>query len=285
MGSMTETIREMALGAGFARARFLAAYEPPPAVPENYRPGAPALLVAALPYGGGGAAPPDAPGAIAPFAQRNYYREGTARLQGLAKALRARYGGRKADFRVLCNSPVPEKPLAVACGLGALGRNGLVITPESGSLFIIAALTLPFPLTGDRPETGPFGYCGACGAPPCVTACPTGAVRGDGTIDTRRCIQWYASGNGLDVPEPVLRRWGNRLYGCTDCQDRCVHNRKPVRGIATERGALPPSIDPSRLLAMTDEELVRMFKGSAMGLSWLGPHGIRRNARRIRPPL
>ncbi|MDR2518996.1 MAG: hypothetical protein LBD13_06245 [Spirochaetaceae bacterium] len=272
----------MALDAGFARARFLSGYEPPGSVPENYRPGAAALLVAALPYGSGGAAPPDAPGAVAPFAQRNYYREGVLRLQALAKTLRARYGGMKSDFRILCNSPVPEKPLAAACGLGALGRNGLIITPEAGSLCIIAALTLPFPLAGDSPETGPLGYCASCGhPPPCAAACPTGAARGDGTIDTKRCIQWYASGNGLDVPEAVLRHWGNRLYGCTDCQDRCVRNQKAVKAVATGRGSLPSCIDPRRILAMTDRELACMFKGTALGMAWLGPQNIRRNARCI----
>jgi hypothetical protein len=28
-----------------------------------------------------------------------------------------------------------------------------------------------------------------------------------------------------------------------------------------------------------DEELKTMFKGTALGLSWLGPEGIRRNAQ------
>jgi epoxyqueuosine reductase len=268
----------MVLDAGFVRARFIAGA----ACSAFRRLDARSILVAALPYGNRHEPAPDTPGTIAPFARRNYYREGVARLRRIGKTLRAGYGGRKSDFRILCNSQVPEKPLAIAGGLGALGRNGLVITPEAGSLFVIAAMTLPFDLDGDPPETAPFTSCAACSPPRCVAACPTGAVRGDGTIDIHRCIQWYASGNGSEVPEPVLRRWGNRLYGCTDCQDCCIHNRRPVTGVSTERGALPPFIDPRTILAMTDADIVRLFKGTCMGLSWLGPRNIRRNARSLR---
>ncbi|MDR3337233.1 MAG: hypothetical protein LBT16_08530, partial [Treponema sp.] len=162
-----EALRKEALQAGFVRVRFLAPFEPVGAAPfepagasAHYRQGAPALLVAALPYGNqlpslpAEGAPPALAGAlsIAPFAQRNYYREAVKRLQKLAVRFREQYGrenpsyGLKRNYRIFCNSPVPEKPLGLASGLGVLGRNGLLITPEAGSLVIIAALTLPFPL-------------------------------------------------------------------------------------------------------------------------------------------
>jgi epoxyqueuosine reductase len=218
-------------------------------------------------------------GIIAPFARRNYYREAVTRLQGL----RARLGGKKADYRILCNSPVPEKPLALASGLGALGRNGLIITPGAGSLVIIAAMTLPFALAGDGPEAGegPFPRCAGCDRerPPCMAACPTGAVRGDGSLDLKRCIQWYASGKEAAVPVTVAEKWGRRLYGCTACQDACVHNRRPIQGAETALGPLPAALDLRDLLAQSDPELKARFKGTTLGLSWLGPGAIRRNAR------
>jgi epoxyqueuosine reductase len=297
-----ETIRRMALSAGFVRPRVLAPFEPgaaahrgfdSPVLPEGYRGGAPALLVAALPYGNQGeAAPGEAggPGAagmgiIAPFARRNYYREAVDRLRGLGGEMRRRLGGKKSDYRVLCNSPVPEKTLALAAGLGSLGRNGLVITGEAGSLFIIAAMTLPLALDGDGPEAGfsrgSFPRCAGCDRtlPPCAAACPTGAVRGDGTLDLTRCIQWYASGKEEEVPWEVRQKWGRRLYGCSCCQDACVYNRRPIRGVETLRGPLPAAVDLRELLAQTDEEIAARFKGTALGLSWLGARGIRRNAR------
>jgi epoxyqueuosine reductase len=230
-------------------------------------------------------------GRIAPFARRNYYREAVVRLQGLARDLRARWGGSPGDYRILCNSPAPEKPLALAAGLGVLGRNGLVITGEAGSLFILAAMTLPFVLAGDDPgddsgggealPPGSFPRCAGCDRdmPPCVAACPTGAVRGDGNLDLRRCIQWYASGKEAAVPPGVAEKWGPRLYGCTCCQDACVYNRRPIRGVETNRGALPAALDLRELLAQSDGEIKARFRGTALGLSWLGPEGIRRNAR------
>jgi hypothetical protein len=38
-------------------------------------------------------------------------------------------------------------------------------------------------------------------------------------------------------------------------------------------------MDCRELMAASDEELNARFKGTALGLSWLGPEGIRRNAR------
>jgi epoxyqueuosine reductase len=112
-----------------------------------------------------------------------------------------------------------------------------------------------------------------------MAACPTGAVRGDGSLDLKRCIQWYASGKEAAVPPAVAEKWGRRFYGCTCCQDACVHNRRPIRGVETVRGFLPAALNLEELLARSDEEIRARFKGTAMGLSWLGPGAIRRNAR------
>jgi epoxyqueuosine reductase len=192
---------------------------------------------------------------------------------------RSRYGGVKADYQILCNSPVPEKPLAAAAGTGSLGRNGLIITRDAGSLVIIAAMTLPFVLPGDS-ASAPFDLCVDCGNnPPCISACPTGALPGDGTLNRQRCIQWYASGHETTVPDDVSRHWGNRLYGCTDCQDACVHNRRPITGVETTEGMLPDYFDAQELLAMDDGTLQARFKGSVLGGKWLGPAALRRNIR------
>jgi epoxyqueuosine reductase len=292
MQILKETIRRMILDAGFVRVRFLAPFEPEQffksgrsgaAIPENYRQGSPALALAALPYGNGQAKAGENGGGkafIAPFAQRNYYREAVKRLQKTALKLRSHYGGEKSDYRILCNSPIPEKPLAIACGLGSLGRNSLVITREAGSLVILAALTLPFSVETDMPET--FSPCSRCssGTPPCALACPTGALR-NGVLDRERCIQWYASGNGNKAPDEAAQKWGNRLYGCTACQDACIENRRPIPGIQTDEGPLPESFEIEELLALSDDELKARFKGTAMGLTWLGPAAIRRNVRMI----
>jgi epoxyqueuosine reductase len=275
---MKEQIRRMALDAGFSRARFLA----------SFLPDARSLLTLALPYGNqmdqAETIPDEGLARIAPFARRNYYREAVKRLQRLSVDIRTNLASeyRKSDFRILCNSRVPEKPLARASGLGVIGRNSLIITPEAGSLVIIAAMTLPFVIPADPPlSSKPFPLCDGCGDPPCVRACPTAALNIDGTIDRRRCIQWYASGNGEAVPPDVAQLWGNRLYGCTECQDVCIHNQRPIPPCECAEGALPAYMDPVELLALGDEELRSRFRGTCLGLSWLGPAAIRRNARLV----
>jgi epoxyqueuosine reductase len=221
---------------------------------------------------------------IAPFARRNYYKEAVVRLKKIAGKLREGAGsGCRSDFRVFCNSRYDEKKLAAAYGLGALGRNGLVLTAEAGSLFVIAGLTLPFGVECAAAPLPDFYFCRGCGADgadgaPCVRACPTGALDGSGRLVREKCIQWYASGHGAEVPPEVLRVWGRRLYGCVLCQEACVRNRRLLCAATTSYGPLPRFVDAAALLSKTDDELRTMFKGTAMGLSWLGPAALRRNA-------
>ena len=220
-------------------------------------------------------------GWIAPFARRNYYQEAVHRLKKISLKLRELYGAEKSSFRIFCNSRIPEKPLAEQSGLGCMGRNSLIITEEAGSLVILAAMTLPFELESDTAECNRFDFCRSCDQdnPPCKTACPTGAVNGDGSINTRKCIQWYASGNGgTQIPDAVILKWGKRLYGCSDCHDACPHNQRPIKGTETDKGILPSYIDAKKILVMSDDEIKVFFKHTAMGLSWPGPKIIRRNA-------
>ncbi len=296
--SILNLIKDLAREHGFSGARLLAPYGVEPRSQEiarRYPVRAPSLLVVALPFGSGPkdsakvqghyALPPargDEGLSIAPFAQRNYYAEAVARLQDLAKKLRGLCGGPRSSYRVLCNSPIPEKPLAAACGLGSVGRNSLLITREAGSLVILAALSLPLELEGDSPlEGGPWSLCGSCRA--CVEACPTGALDGEGRLDTELCIQAWAS-RPEEPPEEVAARWGHRLYGCTICSDACPHNRRALaegraEAASTARGPLPGLVDPEGLLALNDQEIQDRVRGTALGMDWLGPRTLKKNAR------
>ncbi|MDR2792729.1 MAG: 4Fe-4S binding protein [Treponema sp.] len=300
--TLKENICNMTLNAGFSRVRILARFVFPEnstgALKVRYGSGSPSLLVAALPYGNERNVGSKYAAAeekeekhedieekyrayIAPFAQRNYYKEAVKRLQKLSQTFRRLFGGTnfgcRSGYRIFCNSPIPEKPLALACGLGGAGRNSLVITPEAGSLVIIAAMTLPFPLESDpRYEPRALRLCGTCGS--CMEACPTHAIRQEGGIDRNKCIQWYASGNEAAVPQSIIEKWGQRLYGCTVCQDVCPHNKKPIKGTETGEGILPAYVDARKIIAMTDEEIRSFFKGTVMGFSWLKPEHIRRSA-------
>jgi epoxyqueuosine reductase QueG len=85
-----------------------------------------------------------------------------------------------------------------------------------------------------------------------------------------------------EIPPFVLEHWNNTLYGCTICQDLCPHNRRAIpenEFLVTDEGALPSYLDAEKLAAAADADIQRFFHGTAMGMSWLGPATIRRNAQ------
>ncbi|MDR1231245.1 MAG: hypothetical protein LBK61_07575 [Spirochaetaceae bacterium] len=235
---------------------------------------------------------PEIPAKIAPFARRNYYRAAVQKLRNIARNLRGEYGGKKADYRIYCNSSATdEKKIAFESGMAEIGRNSLLLTKEYGSLFITGILALPFTCDteGRANPAGrdPFALCKGCGHnPPCKAACPTGAITGEYRIQKERCIQWYLSGHGNGqengygdaIPDRVKTHWGNRLYGCTLCQDACVYHQKTVGGVDCAIGILPAVMDARRIANASGAEVKDMFHGTALGLSWLCPDGLKRNA-------
>lgn len=309
---LAQEICTHALNAGFCEAKILS-----PFVADHYLTAetdktncnsAPSILVCTLPYGNsrnpnqegaqngtrlhdtaknafGISGKTGFTGRIAAFARKNYYAEAVSRLKTLSKELRSNFGGEKADFRIYCNSRINEKLLARDSGVGRTGRNGLLITETAGSLVIIAAMTLPFscpdsalPKQGISMKEDDFTVCACCKEPACVKACPGSALNGDASMDRTRCIQWYASGNEEHIPEDIKKIWGKRLYGCTICQDVCPHNKRKLASVNCTKGVLPEEMDLETLITMSDEEMKTLFKGTAMGMSWLGPAAIRRNA-------
>lgn len=213
---------------------------------------------------------------IAPFARANYYREAVTRLQSLWSRIRRETGHAKGEGRIFCNSRYPEKQMAWLCGLGLLGKNSLILTPEYGSLGIIAGIFLPFALEGDGPiEGAPYESCRSCRA--CGTACPGEAIRPAGGIDKKLCYQFLSTEHRV-LPVPVMERWGNILYGCQICQEVCPENGQAPEGHGVGRGRLGEGLDPLEILEWGDEELKARLKGSVLGARWIGASVLKRNA-------
>lgn len=220
---------------------------------------------------------------IAPFARRNYYKEAVKRLKRIAVKIREKTGLTRQDIRIFCNSRVDEKPLAVACGLGFYGKNSLVISPGLGSQFIIAVMFMPLKISGSRNSEAKqppakqltASGCGDCQA--CISACPVGAIIKPGVIDQKRCLQYLAA-RPDNFTLPIKKAWSYRLYGCRSCQEVCPFNRDLSMETETELGALGPSIAISTILSCRPEQVRQMFKGTQMGLSWVDPVALIRNA-------
>jgi ferredoxin len=106
----------------------------------------------------------------------------------------------------------------VEAGLGQLGLNGQLLTPEAGSRCRLGILTIDAPVPYDRPvDYGMHKICDECRA--CVRRCPVGAIpakranhRGvtKAKIKTERCFPLVAREHGCAVCMKVcpIQRYG-----------------------------------------------------------------------------
>ncbi len=98
-------------------------------------------------------------------------------------------------------------PHAVAAGLGVLGKNGLIITPEFGprQRWSIITTDADLPTRPKKDLSEMVAYCEKCGA--CVRGCKGGSVYehpikksyGNTTIDRKKCIQSIIKNNYCSV--------------------------------------------------------------------------------------
>lgn len=148
--------------------------------------------------------------------------------------------------------PILEKRWAVEAGLGWQGRNSLLIHPRLGSQCLIGTIVTPLALDAYDP---PFteNRCGTCRR--CVESCPTGAIRGEGTIDCRRCLSCQTIENRGPIPEKLLPVLGDRLFGCDTCQQVCPWNEH------APAAAHPLFQEDESIFPITREEWLAMGSG------------------------
>lgn len=251
--------------------------------PESFFPSGRSVVVAARSYRALDEeavfdADPGPRGRIARYTRANGY-------DALAKALKRFLGDWRARgdgpsrWRISVNGPVlREKGMAVACGLGGLGRHGVVLLPRHGPHVLLAVAVTDRALP---PGSDAFSMdaspspCTGCGA--CVAACPTGALDG-GRLNRALCIQALCTKPG-PLPPAVERVWGDRLYGCSSCQDACpVGRQAPLLRPLPERGRLGASLPLALFLEGSDEEIRSRLRGNQMGARWVPVEALRRNA-------
>ena len=174
------------------------------------------------------------------------------------------------------SAPVLERSWAQRSGLGWIGRNGNLITKQSGSFFFIATLIVDVELNYDDPFAKDF--CGSCNR--CVESCPTSAILPDKTINGSQCISYFTIELKDEIiPEEMKGRFQNWMFGCDTCQDVCPWNRfsKPHSQPAFE--PLPEILNftSKEWEELSEEAFRKIFKHSP--LSRAKHKGIRRNAR------
>ncbi len=195
--------------------------------------------------------PADHPAKVASYAcMTDYHTTIREMLHRLCKRLREESPTLRG--RVFVDSaPLFEKRYAVEAGLGWIGRQSLLVTPQFGTFVLLGEAVLCEECNAyDEPLQG--AGCGECRR--CVEACPNGAIR-DQHIDTRRCISRMTiereenphkeGGSECNPDSYGLHGW---VFGCDECQSCCPYNRRAPHAT---HPAVAPLFDP-RLMNATD---------------------------------
>lgn len=201
---------------------------------------------------------------IASYAcNRDYHKSLKKMLKAMLCELRATYPS--LEGRAFVDSaPIIEKQYAVEAGLGWIGRQSLLVTPEYGTYVLLGELVLNAEVDEYDKPLKAVG-CGECCR--CIDACPTGAIVKPMTIDTARCISCHTIEAGPQT-KLELNGW---IFGCDECQNCCPYNQKAKSHNST---AFDPLFDPREIyaqewLAMSEEDFSLKFGSTPLKRSGL----------------
>ena len=120
------------------------------------------------------------------------------------------------------SAPVLDRAWAARSGLGWIGKNTNLISPQLGSFFFIGELIIDMELQiSDKVVNN---HCGTCTR--CLDACPTQALVSPYILDARRCISYQTIENRGEIDTELKGKFENRVFGCDICQDVCPWNLK-----------------------------------------------------------
>jgi epoxyqueuosine reductase len=139
------------------------------------------------------------------------------------KAFRSYLSDNGIDSKVPFN--LPHRIAAARAGMGTFGKNCLfysnkVARQSSWNLPIAVVIDKKFTPNEPTIEMGCPDWCKNA----CIAACPTRALKGNGTIDPRKCISFLTYfGQGI-TPKKIREPMGMYVYGCDRCQNVCPRN-------------------------------------------------------------
>lgn len=283
----SHTIREAAAGLGLDAAGFtslsgLAGAAPflkaagavPFAPPYEERlsaepllPGARSAIVILFPY----KPPMEERGNIALYARApDYHRINRSYLSRLQEKIQPVFPDDQF-LPITDTSPLADRWLAYAAGLGFFGRNHCLIHPRYGSYVTIGALLTTLSL----PESTPMeNRCGACRR--CLSACPGRALT-EGAIRPWQCKSYLTQKKeALTEKEIQILRKTPLIFGCDECQRVCPWNENAAPSPL-------PEMKEGRILSLSREDLeflsARGFDKAYRGyaFAWRGKKTLLRN--------
>ncbi len=140
----------------------------------------------------------------------------------IAEFLRANGYAAQADHPL--GGLVLFPPLAQKAGIGFVGKNGLLITPEFGPRVRLAAVytsieNLPFAEQNDHSWIA--DYCSSCGL--CIRGCPPRAILNESII--------HDTGQTTNIKQAECFEYFLRNYGCSLCIKVCPFSKKSYSDI------------------------------------------------------
>ncbi|MBE3563508.1 MAG: tRNA epoxyqueuosine(34) reductase QueG [Hydrogenibacillus schlegelii] len=245
--------------------------------PRRTMPWAQSIIAAAMAYPSKlKNAPKSVPGARRGFIARSawgrdYHGVLRERLEALLAWIRERVPSVRGEILV-DTGVLSDRAVAARAGIGWIGKNGLLITPDYGSFVYLGELVLDLPLPPDAPMED---RCGSCTK--CLDACPTSAFIRPGALDSKKCLSYHTQTKGM-VPLPYREKLGNRLYGCDACQVVCPYNRGVDADHHPEFRPDPEVVKPllMPLIGLSKKAFAETFAKTAAG--WRGKRTLERNA-------
>jgi epoxyqueuosine reductase len=215
--------------------------------------------------------PSSAPlGRVTAFAQYDDYHQFIKQLLRQLADFIASITCPSMQFKICVDSsPLLERALAVRAGLGIIGKNRMLVNPRFGPQIFLGEIVTNIELEPDKPLKDSCPGCGSC-----VAACPTGALKPDGSFDATKCISYLTIEANTDVPADLAPKIGNHLFGCGECLLACPYQQKaPARANRQfVHYADRAELDLNEFLELTEEQFKIKFTNSPIlrpGLSHL----------------
>lgn len=159
------------------------------------------------------------------------------------------------------HSPINEVDAAVKAGLGVIGLNNLLITPEYGSYVFIGEILTDLVFDEYSANTSPS--CIKCGK--CLNACPSKNICLSKITQTK--------GKRADSDEELIALC-KTAWGCDICQEVCPMNKNIAEtDIEFFRTDITPSLSEDLIEKMSEEEF------SKRAYAWKGKATILNNLR------
>jgi epoxyqueuosine reductase len=162
--------------------------------------------------------------------------------------------GLEVKGKVFCDSsPLLEKELAQRAGLGWIGKNSLLISPQFGSLFNLGELFLNIDLPLSQPNNKEM--CNNCHL--CIDACPTQCIQPDRTINAEHCISYLTIEHKGIIDRSLRSKMDSWVFGCDICQIVCPWNKKQFSHY--EISSTPQIFQLLRDNGFTNDQFISIF--------------------------